>query len=88
MRRTFGVVAETGVEGVADPPFERPDRFLAGMAFGDLAVVVGAAVGVTVADLGDGGHVDGVVETAVAAPRESEHLASPEEDTSIGAVPL
>ena len=44
-------------------------------AFGDLAVVVGAAGGAVVADLGDGGHVDGVVELAVAAPGEPVDLA-------------
>ena len=31
------------VDGVADPPLEGAERFLAGLAFGDLAVVVGAA---------------------------------------------
>jgi hypothetical protein len=61
-------VAEAGVDGVADPPFERPDRGFAGVAFGDLAVVVGATGTVAMADLGDGGHVDGVVESTVAAP--------------------
>ena len=32
---------------------------------------------VAMADLGDGGHVDGMVEAPVAAPRQAEHLASP-----------
>ena len=46
----FGVVAQAGVEGVADAPLERPDGLFAGAAVGDLVVVVGAAVGVPVAD--------------------------------------
>jgi hypothetical protein len=40
-------------------------------------VVVGALGTVAMADLGDGGHVDGVVESTVAAPRQAEHLAPP-----------
>ncbi len=40
------------------------------LALGDLAVVAGAAVAVPVADLGDGGHVDGVVDAPVAAQRQ------------------
>jgi hypothetical protein len=43
-----GVVAEAGVDGVADATFERSDRFFAAVAFGDLAVVVGAPFAVTV----------------------------------------
>jgi hypothetical protein len=65
-----GVGAEPGVDGVADPAFETAEGFLGGLALGDLLVVVGAAVAVRVADLGDGGHVDGVVEPAVAAQGE------------------
>src|SRR6516162_3646906 len=41
---------------------------LSGLAFGPFLVVVGAAGAVLVADLGDRGHMDGVVEAAVAAP--------------------
>jgi hypothetical protein len=58
-------------------PLERSDRFFAAVAFGDLAVVVGAPGTVAMANLGDGGHVDGVVESTVAAPRQAEHLAPP-----------
>jgi hypothetical protein len=47
---------------------EGPEGFLGGLAFGELAVVVGAAVAVAVPDLGDRGHVDGVVQAAVPAP--------------------
>ena len=84
------VDAELPVDGVADAPLQRPDRFFAAVAFGDLAVVVGAAGTVAMADLGDGGHVDGVGEATVAAPRQPEHVASPlsRGHTSIGAVPL
>jgi len=71
------VDAQLPIDSVADAPLERADRFFAAVAFGDLAVVVGAAEAVTMADLGDGGHVDGVVESTVAAPRQAEHLASP-----------
>jgi hypothetical protein len=48
-------------------PFEGAQGFFGGLAFGPLAVVVGAADAVAVADLGDRGHVDGVVEPAVAS---------------------
>jgi len=44
---------------------------------GDLAVVVGAAFTVTVTDLADRRHVDGVVEATVAATREPVDLAWP-----------
>jgi hypothetical protein len=42
---------------------------------------------VLVADLGDRGHVDGMVDAAVAAQRQPWIFRSPE-DTSTGAVPL
>jgi len=58
---------EPGVDGVAELAFEGAERFFAGLALGDLAVEVGAALAVGVADLGDRGHVDGVVEPPVAA---------------------
>jgi hypothetical protein len=41
-----------------------------GLALGQLPLVVGTARAVAVADLGDRGHVDGVVEPPVPAPRE------------------
>ena len=65
---------ELAVDGVADFPFEGAERFLAGLALGSFLVVVGAAVAVPLPDLGDGGHVDGVVEAPVAAPGQPEHL--------------
>src|SRR6266480_3584139 len=57
-----GVGLEAGEDGVAEAALERAECFFGGLALGELAVVVGAAVAVAVADLGDGGHVDGVVE--------------------------
>jgi hypothetical protein len=59
---------EAGVDGVADLPLQAAQGLFAGLAFGQLLVVAGAAGAVPVADLGDRGHVDGVVEPPVAAP--------------------
>jgi hypothetical protein len=58
---------EPGVDGVADLALEGPERLLVRLALSYLAVVVvvGAAVAVGVADLGDRGHVDGVVDAPV-----------------------
>jgi len=67
-----GVRLELAVDGVADLALAGAEGFLAGLAFGSFLVVVGAAVAVPVADLGDRGHVDGVVHPAVAAPGEPE----------------
>jgi hypothetical protein len=53
---------------VADLAFEGPQRFFGGLALGHLLVVIGAAIAVTLADLGNCGHVHGVVEAPVAAP--------------------
>ena len=65
------------VEGVADAPLEGSQRLLGRLAFGDLAVEEGAALAVAVADLGDGGDVDGVVELTVASPGDPVDLARP-----------
>src|SRR5262249_37769902 len=65
-----GAGHQRGVDRVADPPLEAAQRFLAGLAIGQLVVVVGPAWAVLVADRGDRGHVDRVVEPAVAAQRE------------------
>ena len=81
-------MAEAGVDGVADPPLERPDRCFAGVALGDLAVVVGAAGTVAMADLGDGGYVDGVIESRLPHRDSRSTLRRAPEETSIGAVPL
>ena len=48
-----------------------------GFALGYLAVVVGAAVAVGVPDLGDRGHVEGVVDAPVPAQRQAVDLAVP-----------
>ncbi len=80
------VSEELSVDGVADASFEGPHRFFAAVALGLLASVVGASRGV-VADLGDGDHVDGVVELAVAAWVEPVPITGPLE-ASMGAVAL
>jgi hypothetical protein len=72
-----GVGQQAGVDGVADPPLEGPERFFVRLALGQLLLVAGAAVAVLVPDPGDRGHVDGVVDAAVAAQREPAGLAVP-----------
>ena len=57
------------VDDVGDASFQRSEGFLLGFAFGLFLVVVDAAGGV-VADLGDGGHVDGMVQHPVASHRQ------------------
>ena len=75
------------VEGIADLAFKRSQRLFGGLALGHFLVVVRAALGVPVADLGDRGHVDGVVHPPV--PRsDSRWMTRLPEDTSVGAVPL
>jgi hypothetical protein len=78
---------ETGEHGVADLPLQRAQGLFGGLALGQFLVVVGAAFAVPVADLGDRGHVDGVVDPPVPAPLQPVNLALAE-DTSIGAVPF
>jgi hypothetical protein len=68
-RAVAGIGLQAGVDRVADPPLEAAQRFLVGLALGDLALVVGAAVAVSVPDLGDGGDVDRVL------PHCREHSA-------------
>src|SRR5215472_8328215 len=63
-----GVFLQAAEDGVADLAFERAQRFFGRLALGPFLVVAGAALGVPVADLGDRGHVDRVVEAAVTAP--------------------
>ncbi len=53
-------------DGVADAPLQCTHRFFAGLPFGLFAEVVDAS-GSVVADLGDGGHVQCVVQLAVTA---------------------
>jgi hypothetical protein len=72
-----GVGLEAGEDGVADPPFEGRQRFLVRLSLGRLLLVIRAAAAVPVPDLGDRGHVDGVVDAAVAAQRQPADLAVP-----------
>jgi hypothetical protein len=69
-----GVFDHAGVEGVANAALEASEGLLVALALGHLAVVVGAALAVPVPDLGDRGHVDGVVEMAAAASGEPVDL--------------
>jgi hypothetical protein len=62
---TLGVVDEAPPHGVAEPTLESAERLPGRLAFGSFAVVVGTARAVGVADLGDGGHVQSVVEATV-----------------------
>ena len=57
---------ELAVDRVADPSFQRAEGFFATFAFGLFAEVVGTSWCV-VADLGDGGDVQRVVELPVPA---------------------
>jgi hypothetical protein len=82
-----GIGLEAGEDGVADLALEGPQRLFAGLSPGDFLVVAGAALAVLVPELGYRGHVDGVVDTPVAAQRQAVDLPVPE-DTSTGAVPL
>jgi hypothetical protein len=72
--RLAGVGEKSGVNDVADPALERPDGFLTGLALGSFAVVIGAARTAVVADLGDGSHVDGMVDPSVSSSGESVDL--------------
>ena len=74
---SLGAGEEAGVDGVADLPLEGPERLFARLALGCFLVVVSAAVAVLVPDLGDRGHVDRVVDAAVAAQRQAAGLAVP-----------
>jgi len=62
-----GVGLQAGEDGIADAALKSAQRLFGRLAFGELAVVVGAALAVAVADLGDSGHVDDVVEAPVPA---------------------
>jgi hypothetical protein len=68
---------KVGEQCVADPALQGAERFFSTFALGDLLVVIGASLTIAMADLGDGSHVDGVVEPPVAAPGESVDLAIP-----------
>jgi hypothetical protein len=77
---------EAAVDRVADPALEAAQRGLRLLPRGDLALVlVPARAGV--AQLGDRGHVDGVVEDPV-PPRFTHGGAWPALPQVVGAVPL
>lgn len=66
----FPVELQLAPHGIADASFQAAEPFSCALALTELAPVVGTARGV-VADLGDGGDVDGVVEPAVPRPAQS-----------------
>jgi hypothetical protein len=66
----LGVGDEVAVDDVGQASFEAAQGFHRGLAGGELASVVGAALGV-VAQLHDGGDVDDVVHPAVAGAGEA-----------------
>jgi hypothetical protein len=57
---------ELAPDGVADPTLQSAQRLLLRLPLGDLALVVGATLRV-MADPGDRGQVEGVVQLAVAS---------------------
>ena len=63
------------MDDVADTSLQGSEGFFGGLALGDLAVVVAATRAVPEPDLGDGGHVDGVVEGVVPAAGKPPDLA-------------
>ena len=84
-----GVGDEVAVDGVADASFHRADGGAAGHALSALAVVEPAAGAVGVAELGDRGDVDDVVQGPF--PRRERRCVGRfgfPDDHSIGAVPL
>ena len=62
-----GVEDELSVHGVADLALERAEGFFLGLALGDLSLEVDASDGRRIADLGNGGHAERVVELTVPA---------------------
>jgi hypothetical protein len=58
------------VDDIGESSLQAAQGFLGCLALEALALVVGTSGAVRVADLGDGCHVDGVVESAVPAARE------------------
>jgi hypothetical protein len=86
-RAAGGIGLEPGVDDVAELAFERAERFLAGLALGDLLLEVGVAVAV-----GCRIWVTAAMWMAWLRRRlprsDSRWIFRPPEDTSIGAVPL
>ena len=77
---------ELAPDGIADATLQGAQRLLLRLPLGDLALVVGLARGV-VADLGDGGQVEGMVQFALPRGLSRWRLWGPLE-ASMGAVPL
>src|SRR6266568_6073477 len=71
-----GISLQAGVDSVSDLPLQRPHGLFRGLALSQFLVVIGAALAVAVADLGDRGHVDGVVQAPVPAPGQPVDLAA------------
>ena len=65
-----------GKKSVADAAFERPQGLLAGLALGDFLVAISAPFAVTVAHLGHGRHVQGVVQLAAPPHGQAVDLLS------------
>ena len=71
-----GIGLQAGVDGVADLPLQRPHGLFRGLALSQFLLVIRAALAVAVADLGDRGHVDGVVQPPVPAPGQPVNLTA------------
>jgi hypothetical protein len=71
--------AEAGEDGVADLPLQAPQALPACLSLGRLLVVISAVLVVRLADLGDRGHVYGMVDPPVSAPAQPVGLRLPEE---------
>jgi hypothetical protein len=84
--RSLRVGAELLVDGVADASLEGAKRFLAGLAFGEFALVVGGA-GCVVRDLGDRGECRAELMRRLPRGLSRCRCRGPD-DGSIGAVPL
>ena len=69
-RTPFEIEEELAVDSVGDLALERAERFLLGLSLGNLALEVDASISPGITDLGDGGHVERMVELSVPAPRQ------------------
>ena len=72
-RTPFDIEQELAVDGVGDLALEGGSPLLLGLSLGNLALEVDASNSPGIADLGDGSHVESVVEPSVPAPREPVH---------------
>ena len=81
------VVDELAEDDVGEASSEAAECLFACLAVGEFAVVVRASCARVIPELGDGDHVQRVVDPAVAGTREPMTLLSPD-DASMGAVPL